>query len=178
MSCKITKISLTENIKNKIFNNATSYIDEPNSVYIPLGDNIPTLKVAQEIAERKSAKINSDYGAGKYGLLTSTANTTGGTRIMIHPTDMLIDVLNYKHGLDDDTKLSNNALEEQENKSNVLDNIKDKVFSTKQAVIKYLRDSTNPMFYKIVQVKGGWNAKLRSEYKNVEEHIHKMEDCR
>ena len=152
MSCKITYFSLVQNIKDKITGNATSFQENEYSIHIPVGNNIPNINVTKEIADRKVKAINEEYNSEAFGAVASTANTPNGTLINIHPSQVLINSLNYIHSVDDDTKLSQEALDAQENReetSQVLDNIKGKEFNTKQAVIKYLKSVTNPMFYSI-----------------------------
>lgn len=180
MSCSITRESVISNIKDKIVGNATSYKIEESSVFIPIGKNITNLKATQKVAEGKVESINKEYDSENFGKVVSSANTTEGTRIMIHPSNELIVGLKLKDAdFERDLNYFNGdqALMEQEERESPLDNVKEKEFPTRQAVIKYLRSVTNPKFFKLVEKGNGWNAEVRTKYKNVESVVNALKNC-
>jgi len=182
MSCDLTRNSLTASIKDKIINNATSYNEGLDWVFIPIGKNITTLAATRRVAEEKVAKLNNQYNAKAFGKVASIALAAEGTMINVHPTQLLVDALNLKKNYKEDEAIKEQLEREerldQESSSNVLNNIKEKTFENKNSLIQYLRESTNPYFYKLIQTPNGWKAKLREDYKWMEGYINKIEDCR
>lgn len=180
-SCNYTKASLTRSIKKEIVGNSNTFNEGPDWVFIPIGPNIKSLAATQVVAQKKVDKLNSDYDARAFGKVVSIAKAVEGTMINIHPTELLVDAINLKMNYKEDEAIQaqlDREDKEEEEMSNVLSNIKDKVFKNKNSLIQYLRESTNPYFYKLVQKKDGWTAELRDDYKWMEGYINKIEDCR
>jgi len=192
MSCKITKNSLTASIKDQIINNATSYNEGLDWVFIPIGKNITNLIATQKVAEKTAAKINARYDSASFGKPVSIQYSTEGTMLRIHPTDLLVDSLNLSLEFEEDF-----ALKEQEDREEKIEQaIKDKlendikngankvrqiealVFLRPSALKNYLKESTNPMLYKIIKTQDGWQAKLRPEFSDLIPVINKIENCR
>lgn len=182
MACKITKNSLTASIKDQIINNATSYNEGLDWVFIPVGPNITSLAATRKVAEDKVQKLNLKYNSKAYGKVASIALAAEGTMINIHPNQILVDDLNFKAEYKTDKALQEQLDREErldeQTSSNILNNIKEKTFKNKNSLIQYLRESTNPYFYKIKKTSEGWKAEIRDDYKWMENKIHKLEDCR
>ena len=192
MSCKITKNSLTASIKDQIINNATSYDEGLDWVFIPMGEKITSLVATQKVAEKTAAKINAKYNATSFGKPVSVQYSNEGTMLRVHPTDLLIDSLNLTLEFEEDL-----ALKEQEDREDRIEQaLRDKlesdikngtdkvrqietlVFLRPSALKNYLKESTNPMLYKIIKTQDGWQAKLRPEFSDLIPVINKIENCR
>lgn len=184
MACNITKLSLIESIKNQIIKNATSYVEYPTHIFIPISTKLNSLNLTREVANRKINELNSKYNSNSYGEVVSIGNASNGTLIHIHPTQHLVDDLNFISNFQEDEALTAQDIREEYlfeldyNKSNVLESIKNKEFKNKNELITYLRESTNPMLYKLIYKDNSWKAELREEYIGIKKYLNKLEDCR